>query len=167
VFNLGAKEDIMRWLKEEDLEVNEISVPSQAPVEWVINAATMGPLKVSISIQKPKGRSERYVCSLGVMVAEEHKQKLSKLSEKERVSMTSELLRNLILLCPSCIVIFQPDLNRVESIMVTKIIYKERLTQSELTDAIRLLTNSYSMIVSYFSVKLGVSQEGGHTVMHM
>lgn len=168
MLKLGIKDDIIKWLKEEDLDISEIPIPKEAPIEWAINAMSKIPMKVSISVQKPKGRTEKYACTMGVKVADEHKEKLSHLSEQDKANMIGELLRSLYYMCSSCIIIFQPDLSMPDNIIVTKVIYGEKLSQSELTDSIRLLTNTYTLIATYFNIKLGGSfKQGGQTVMHM
>ncbi|MFP3144745.1 MAG: DUF2299 domain-containing protein [Caldisphaera sp.] len=165
---MSLKEEIIRWLKEENLEISDIPVPKEAPIEWAINAMVAAPFRVSISIQKPKGKTEKLACTMGVKIAEQHKDKIAKLSEQEKASMIGELLKNLYLMCPSCIIIVQPDLINPDNIIITKIIYSDKINASEVTDSVRMLTNSYGLIVTHFTVKLGGSfKQGEQTTMHI
>ncbi|WP_292320809.1 DUF2299 domain-containing protein [Caldisphaera sp.] len=165
---MSLKEEIIRWLKEENLEVSEIPIPKEAPIEWAINAMVTAPFRVSISIQRPKGKTEKLACTMGVKIADQHKEKIIKLSEQEKASMIGELLKSLYFICPTCVIIIQPDLINPDNIIVTKIIYSDKISASEITDSVRLLSNSYGLIVTHFTVKLGGSfKQGEQTMMHI
>ncbi len=165
---MSLKEEIIKWLKEENLEISEIPIPKDAPIEWAINAMIAAPFRVAISIQRPKGKTEKFAFTMAVKVAEQHKEKIIKLSDQDRANMMGELLKNLYMMCPSCITIFQPDINNPDNIIVTKILYQDKITPSEVTDSIRILSNTYGLIVTHFTIKLGGSfKQGEQTVMHI
>jgi len=97
---LGLKEDVMRWLKEEDIDVEEVQVPPNVPIEWALNATVKAPLRVMIGVQKPKTKTERLVLSMIVKVADQHKAAMNSMPERDRLKSMTELLTRLISVCP-------------------------------------------------------------------
>jgi hypothetical protein len=164
---LGLKDDVIRWLKEEEIDSEEVPVPPGAPVEWALNATVKAPLKVMIGVQKPKTKVDRLVLSMIVKVAEQHRSALMSMSEKERAKLMNRLLSNVTSLCPSCIIVFQPQLDIPDTIVVSKVIYDDDIGPMSLGESARTLVNEYVIIVSFFNSEVAKADQGPSTVMHM
>lgn len=166
---MGLKDDVTRWLKDEEIDVEEVPVPAGAPVEWALNATVKAPLRVLLGVQKPKTRADRLVISMVVKVADQHKAALSSMAPKDRAKLMSQLLVNVTSLCPSCIIVFQPQLDLPDTIVVSKVIYDEDIGPSAIGESVRVLVNEYALIVSFFNAEVAHVDQGSgfSTVIHM
>ncbi|MGC9071705.1 MAG: DUF2299 domain-containing protein [Acidilobus sp.] len=163
---MGLKDDVIKWLKDEDVDVEEVPVPQNVPVEWALNATVKAPLRVMIGVQRPRTRAERLVLSMVVKIADQHKAALTAMGERERVRAMSDLLSRLVGVCPDCIVVFQPQLENPDTIVVSRVLYDDQIGPSALGNTLRVLVNEYVVIVSYFNSQVGVTG-GTSTMVHM
>ncbi|MCI4460302.1 MAG: DUF2299 domain-containing protein [Acidilobus sp.] len=164
---MGLKEDVMRWLKEEDIDVEEVQVPPNVPIEWALNATVKAPLRVMIGVQKPKTKTERLVLSMIVKVADQHRAAMSSMSERDRLKSMTELLMRLISVCPDCVVIFQPQLGSPDTIVVSRVLYEDQINPSSIGGTVRTLVNEYAVIVGYFNAEVGGAWGSASTTIHM
>jgi hypothetical protein len=164
---LGLKEDVIRWLKEEDIDVEEVQVPPNVPIEWALNATVKAPLRVMIGVQKPKTKTERLVLSMIVKVADQHRAVMDSMPERDRLRSMTELLTRLINICPDCVVIFQPQLESPDTIVVSRVLYEDQINPSSIGGTVRTLVNEYAVIVGYFNAEVGGARGGASTTMHM
>lgn len=164
---MGLKEDVIRWLKEEDIDVEEVQVPPNVPIEWALNATVKAPLRVMIGVQKPKTKTERLVLSMIVKVADQHKAAMNSMPERDRLKSMTELLTRLISVCPDCVVIFQPQLESPDTIVVSRVLYEEGINPSSIGGTVRTLVNEYAVIVGYFNAEVGGAWGGASTTIHM
>ena len=163
---MGLKDDVIKWLRDEDVDVEEVSVPQGVPVEWALNATVKAPFRVMVGVQKPRTRGERLVLSMIVKVADQHRALLMAMQDRERTKAMSDLLQRLVYVCPECVVIFQPALESPDTIVVTRILYDDEIGPSALGKSLRILVNEYAVIVSYFNSQLGSSAQTT-TMVHM
>ena len=164
---MGLKDDVVRWLRDEDVDVEEVAVPQGVPVEWALNATVKAPLRVMIGVQRPRTRGERLVLSMIVKVADQHRAYLTSMQDRERAKAMSELLQRLVYVCPECLVVFQPTLETPDTIVVTRILYDDEIGPAGVGKSLRILVNEYAVIVSYFNSQLGSSSAPSTTMVHM
>ena len=155
----GLRDSILSWLAEE-FDVSSEQPPANAPIDWVLKATTKGALKIVVVVQKPKGR-ESVVLTLGLALHKGHLNALSSLGERERVEVAAGLVRRLIGMCPDCLVVPQPNVNSMKAILVTRILYPDRITKSEVLSSTRLLANMALYATLYLNEKLGTPTQKG------
>lgn len=163
---MSLKDDVIRWLKDEDLEVDEMPVPQGAPVEWILNAVVKAPMRVILGVQKPKAKFDRLVMSMVVKIAEQHKAALNSLEQRERLKLMTRLLGTVTSLCPTCVIVFQPQLDNPDTIVVSKVLYDDEFQPSVIGNSVRLLVNEYAAIVSFFNSEVGLPK-GSQESLHM
>jgi hypothetical protein len=150
-----VKEQLIAWLAEEDYEVSVESPPKEAPVEWMLRVTSKVPVRVNIIIQQPRGKEGQLVASLGVVISEQHYQGLMSLPEKERALIVYEIVRDLTLACPECLVIVQPSLVDMQRLVVTRTLFVDELTREKVSNTIRVLVNMFSLLSLRLSASIG------------
>lgn len=159
VRRVDFREKIIAWLVDEDHEVKVEPVPKEAPLEWVLKVTVKAPFKVNLLIQQPETKKDRIVVSMGIAIADAHKKALGKLSLTARTEIMTEIYRSLVTMCPDCIIIIQPNLSDPQGIAINRIIYHESLTREAVASTIRVMANSFAVIVSILNAKLGITPE--------
>ena len=156
---MDLREKIIAWLVDEDHDVKSESPPPGAPVDWLVRVSVKAPVKVNILVQQPSTKKDRIVLSLGVAISEVHRRELSKLGERERILIISDIYRDVLLMCPDCVTIVQPSFSDPQGIAVSKIIYHEGLTREVLASSVRVLMNIFADIVAILNARLGITGE--------
>ncbi len=164
---MGLKEDVIRWLRDEDVDVEEVPVPQGVPVDWALNATVKAPLRVMIGVQKPRAKGDRLVLSMIVKVADQHRAFLMAMQDRERARAMSDLLQRLVYVCPHCIVVFQPTVEAPDTIVVTRVLYDDEIGPSGIGNSLRVLVNEYAVIVSFFNSQVGAPAGQSSTMVHM
>ncbi len=159
VHRVNFREKIIAWLVDEDHEVKAEAVPKGAPLEWVLKVTVKAPFKVNLLVQQPEAKKDRIVVSMGIAIAEAHKKALNRLPVTSRTEIMAEIYKSLVTICPDCIVIIQPNLSDPQGIAINKVIYHESLTREAIASTIRVMSNSFAIIVSILNAKLGITQE--------
>ncbi len=154
------KEKILAWLVEDGYEVTQETPPKEAPLDWVLKVGVKAPFRVTIVIQKARGKKGEVALTLGVVVSDYHQRALQALPVRDKVRILSSLYQDLLLMCPKCITIFQPNILEAKTIAVTRIVYNLD-TKQELLDSVRTLTNMFGYIVIKLNNDLGIVN-GGH-----
>lgn len=149
------KQAILAWLVDEDYEVKSERVPANAPVEWVLGVTVRAPVQVKLLVQKPKEKADRIAVTLGVLVSPAHKEALEAKGSLEAFRITGRIAEAVLSLCPDCIFIVQPAPSKPENIVVTKILYEEELSRPLLASTIRMLVNTYILIITIMNSELG------------
>ncbi len=165
------KDEIIKWLKDESLEVYEAPVSQGAPVEWALNVVARTPygLQLNIAVSKPKGKVERLVMNMVIKISDQHKGSIASIGERERMKAMAQLFNQLAALCPTCMTVIQPEQGNPsmpDVIAVTKVLYEDNATPSTVGDTIRTLVNAYFYVVNYLNTEIG----GGSTsttMVHM
>lgn len=144
----SSKDMVLLWLAEEGLEVKVERVPPGVPVEWVILVQIPSIVKVNVAIQQPKGRVDVIVVSLSVVIGPEHRDSILKLSREDRVVLASSIMRDLIMVCGDCAITIQPSLEDPQLINISKFAYTSSLTREGLMSVLRLMANTFTLIVT-------------------
>lgn len=150
----ASKDRILLWLAEEGLDVRLEPVPPGVPLEWVILVQIPGVIKVNVAVQQPKGKTDIVAITMGIMVGPDHRDSLSKLTREERFVLTAGILRDLIMVCPDCVIVIQPSLEDPQFINITKLTYTSTLTKESLLSAIRLMVNMFTLVVTDINATL-------------
>ncbi|MCS7107292.1 MAG: DUF2299 family protein [Acidilobaceae archaeon] len=153
---MSLRDKVLVWLAEEGLETRIENVPPGVPVEWAVSAFLPGPIRIGVIIQQPKDRKDIIMLTLGVMVGSEHRDGLMKLGVGERVQIAHDMLKSLLYLCPDCSIFMQPSLEDLQYINVSKIHYVNSLTREDLMYSVRVLGNTFILIVSELNTSLTV-----------
>lgn len=155
------KQDVMGWLADEDFEVHLETPPQGAPVNWIIRAVSKIPVKANIILQEPREKPDRLVITLGVMVSDYHKAKMGELNDSERAILSYEILESLLSLCPDCLILLQPSLTDLQSIVITKILYEEEITRANLLSTVKTVVNMFSLLVLKLTSRFGPFNQPG------
>ncbi len=153
------KEKILAWLVEDGYEVTQEMPPKEAPLDWVLKVGVKAPFRVTIIIQKARNKRGEVALTLGVVVSDYHQRALQALPTRDRVRVLSGLYQDLLVMCPKCITIFQPNIMNAKTIAVTRIVYNLDGKQ-ELLDSLRTLTNMFGYIVIKLNNDLGIVDGG-------
>ena len=151
----GLRDKILSWIAEDEFNASIESPPPGAPLDWVIRATSHVPVQANVIVQKPKGKDNIVIVSLGVVVSDHHYRRLLEMKEKERARAVFELIRSLNLMCPDCIVIIQPSIVDVQRILVTRALYTESLTREKLLSTIRIMVNMFALISLDLTTRFG------------
>ncbi|MEN2999739.1 MAG: DUF2299 family protein [Acidilobaceae archaeon] len=165
---MSLRDKLLVWLAEEGLETRIESVPPGVPVEWAISAFLPGPIRVGVIMQQPKDRKDVVMLTLGVMVGNEHREGLMKLSLGERVQIAHDMLKSLLFLCPDCSIFMQPSLEDLQYINLSRVHYVNNLTREELMYSVRVLSNAFILVVSELNTSLAargvLKRQGGEGI---
>ena len=161
----ALKSKILSWLAEE-FDVASEPVPPNLPLEWALRVTTRGPTRISAVVQKAKGKDSIAV-TLGVSVSEFHVSRMRELRREERLRLIHEIHRDVLLLCPSCIVALQVEDDVLRNVLVTKILYLDTLTRQALMDTVKTLINVVPLVSGAMIARLGRAgrpqeRSGGH-----
>jgi len=148
-----VKARILSWLAEE-FDVASEPVPQSLPLEWALRVTTRGPTKVSAVVQKAKGK-EYIAVTLGIGVSDFHRSRMAGLAREERLSLIREVQRDVLCLCPSCIVALQVNDDILQNVLVTRILYLEGLTRQALMDSVKTVINVVPIVSSTLIARLG------------
>jgi len=164
-----VKENILSWLVEEGFEVQKGPTPSGAPLEWVLLVRVPAPLIVNITVQKPKN-FDKVSFTMVVKLSPEHLQAFKSKSTKERTSLISNILIDMLKLCPQCIIINQPPkLEDTEALIATRELLRDEIDKTKVIEAVRMLANVYQLVVLKIASSLGtpkgLNQDQGSLVM--
>ncbi len=155
----STREKIVSWLADEDFEVHIESPPPGTPFEWVVRATSKIPVKANVIIQQPKEKKDRVVVTLGVMISDYHRSKMRTLDDLERASISFEIYRDLITVCPDCLVLIQQNIADPESIVITRILYEEQIDRPTIVNTVKMLVNMFSMLVLKLTSRFGPLQQ--------
>lgn len=152
------KSKILSWLIDE-FDVASEHVPPNLPLEWALRVTTRGPTRITAVVQKAKGKDSIAV-TLGISVSEFHKSRMRELGREERLKLIHEVHRDVLHLCPSCIVVLQVDNDVLLNVLVTRILYVENLTRQALMDAVKTVINIVPVVSGAMIARLGKAEQG-------
>jgi len=142
----ALREKIITWATEEDFEVHIETPPKNAPLDWVLRLTSKVPATVNVIVQKPRGKESQIIVSLGVMISEQHYNGLSGLPEKKRAEVVYEIIRDLTLLCPDCLVLVQPSIVDFQRLLITRTLYTGETTRSVLMKTVKTMINAFALL---------------------
>ncbi len=169
------KSKLLSWLVDEGHEVKGVEAPPQAPVEWSMLVTVKAPLRVNIVVQKPV-RVEKLALTMGVKLSPQHQSAFNALPEQERALLRAAMVEGVLAICPTCIVIPQPPAPAsLEGIAVTREVPLYMLTadpamvllRREISESVRILANTYQLIVEMLNSRLGAPRHPQADTMHM
>lgn len=166
----SLKEELIKWLRDENYDVQEAPVPAGAPIEWALNVIVRMPtgLSINVVVNKPKSRIEKVVLSMPIKVSDQHKAMISSLDERERLRAVAHLQNQLFAMCPTCITVFQPQPDNPtvpDVIAVSRVLYEDDIRPSQVGDSVRLLVNVFFYVVNFLNNELPAPRPA--PTMHM
>ena len=153
------KSKVLAWLAEE-FDVTSEPVPPNLPLEWALRVTTRGPTRISAVVQKAKGKDSIAV-TLGVSVSEFHKSRMREMNREERLQLIYEVHRDVLHLCPNCIVVVQANDDVLMNVLVTRILYVESLNRQELMDTVKTVINVVPLVSGAMMARLGKAAQPG------
>ena len=156
------KERIIAWLADEGVEVKTAPVPPGAPIEWNLLATIQAPLPVKVNIQKKSGMP-KLAFIMGVAFSKEHLELIMSLDPPERRGLIAGIIKDLLLLCPDCVVVTRPpNIEQASSIIVTReILADDERLRSEVSRTLRILANSFMYVILTLTARFGPAPRRG------
>ncbi|RLG86735.1 MAG: hypothetical protein DRO15_05790 [Thermoprotei archaeon] len=152
-------DQVLKWLLEAGFKIEKLEELAQAKARWGYKVTLPPPpAPTTIVVFEPEQFTDRLVLFLGVNIAPEHLKELMKLDEKSRVSFISEILLDVVRVCPLCKASIQPNPTNPRSFAVSLLIFYENLSKARLIEDLITLSNVYTAILANFWARLPITK---------
>jgi len=152
-------DQVLKWLLEAGFKIEKLEELAQAKAKWGYKVTLPPPpAPTTIVVFEPKQFTDRLVLFLGVNIAPEHLKELMKLNERSRISFISEIILDVVRVCPLCKVSVQPNPANPQSFAVSLLIFYENLSKAKLIEELIKLSNVYTAILANFWSKLPIAK---------